>query len=203
MNKLEQKIDSLSEKELINLIEETNYKYDNWNINLDKIVENLPNNSKIFLSDMVDEIGEKIFYIIYGYLNADSLIDYDEMTSGGITSFIQELDNKSTLNFIELIVGFKKQEIELVEDSVDFTKIISKLKREVATLKKKLAQPSKLINTKQFEERYGLTRVQQKGLRTKITDPLPYSVVNDKTIMYEPEEVEKWLENYKGRMKGI
>jgi hypothetical protein len=203
MNKLEQKIDSLSEKELINLIEETNDKYDNWNINLDKIVENLPNNSKIFLSDMVDEIGEKIFYIIYGYLNADSLIEYDEMTSGGITSFIQELDNKSTLNFIELIVDFKKQEIELVEDSVDFTKIISKLKREVATLKKKLAQPSKLINTKQFEERYGLTRVQQKGLRTKITDPLPYSMVNDKTIMYEPEEVEKWLENYKGRMKGI
>ena len=53
MNKLEQKIDSLSEKELINLIEETNDKYDNWNINLDKIVENLPNNNKISLSQRV------------------------------------------------------------------------------------------------------------------------------------------------------
>ena len=143
---------------------------------------------------MIDKIGEKIFYIIYGYLNTDSLLEYDEMTSGGMTSFIQELDNKSTLNFIELIVDFKKQEIELIEDDVDFTKTISKLKRDVATLKKKLAQPSKLINTKQFEERYGFTRLQQKGLRGQ-KNPIPYSMMNQKTIMYEPEEVEKWLEN--------
>lgn len=200
MDKLEQEIDNLTDKELVEFIDETNDEYDNWNIDIDKIIENLPDNSKIFLSDMMDKIGVKIFYIIYGYLNTDSLLEYDEMTSGGMTSFIQELDNKSTLNFIELIVDFKKQEIELIEDDVDFTKTISKLKRDVATLKKKLAQPSKLINTKQFEERYGFTRLQQKGLRGQ-KNPIPYSMMNQKTIMYEPEEVEKWLENYKGRMK--
>ena len=200
MNEFEQEIDNLTEKELVELIDETNDEYDNWNINIDKIVENLPANSKIFLSDMIDKIGEKIFYIIYGYLNTDSLIEYDEMTSGGMSSFIKELDTQSTLNFIELIVDFKKQEIELIEGDVDFTKIISKLKRDVATLKKKLAQPSKLINTKQFEERYGFSRLQQKGLRGQ-KNPIPYSMMNQKTIMYEPEEVEKWLENYKGRMK--
>ena len=200
MNEFEQEIDNLTEKELVELIDETNDEYDNWNINIDKIVENLPDNSKIFLSDMIDKIGEKIFYIIYGYLNSDSLIEYDEMTSGGMSSFIKELDTQSTLNFIELIVDFKKQEIELIEGDVDFTKIISKLKRDVATLKKKLAQPSKLINTKQFEERYGFSRLQQKGLRGQ-KNPIPYSMMNQKTIMYEPEEVEKWLENYKGRMK--
>jgi len=202
MDKLEQDIDNLTDKELVELIDETNDEYDNWNINIDKIVENLSDNSKIFLSDMIDKIGEKIFYIIYGYLNTDSLIEYDEMTSGGMSSFIQELDTQSTLNFIELIVDFKKQEIELIEGDVDFTKIISKLKRDVATLKKKLAQPSKLINTKQFEERYGFSRLQQKGLRGQ-KNPIPYSMMNQKTIMYEPEEVEKWLENYKGRMKRL
>jgi len=133
MDKLEQDIDNLTDKELVELIDETNNEYDNWNINIDKIVENLSDNSKIFLSDMIDKIGEKIFYIIYGYLNSDPLIEYDEMTSGGMTSFIQELDNKSTLNFIELIVDFKKQEIELIEADVDFDKIIAKLKRDVST----------------------------------------------------------------------
>jgi hypothetical protein len=123
------------------------------------------------------------------------------MTNGGMSEFIQSLDAEGTLNFIDLIIDFKKQEIEFTEDDVDFSKVISKLKRDVATLKKKLAQPSKLITTKEFEERYGLSRRQQKGLRGKITDPLPYSMINNKTIMYEPEEVERWLENYKGRIK--
>jgi len=154
------------------------------------MVENLSDENKIFLSELSSKIGDKVFYLIYGYLNSESLIDYNEMSDGGIADLIDELDSDDTLNFIELLIDFKKQELAETQEEIDYAQIIKKLKRDVATLKKKLAQPSKLINTKQFEERYGLTRVQQKGLRGKITDPLPYSMVNDKTIMYEPEEVE-------------
>ncbi len=201
MNQLELDIDNLSDNELIKLLDKLDDDYGRWNINLEKTVENLSQKSKIFLYDLYCEVGERIFYIIYGYLNSDTIIEYNEMTNGAMSEFIQSLDAEATLNFIELIIDFKKQEIEFTEDDVDFNKVISKLKRDVATLKKKLAQPSKLITTKEFEERYGLSRRQQKGLRGKITDPLPYSMINNKTIMYEPEEVERWLENYKGRIQ--
>ena len=197
MNELELDIDSLTDKEILQLTNEINNEYETWNVNLDNMINNLSDNNKIFLSTLSEQVGDKIFYMIYGYLNSESLIDYDEMTDGGISEFIEELDNENTLNFIELLIGFKKQEIELTEDEVDFDKIIVKLKRDVSTLKKKLSQPSKYINTKQFEERFGLTRLQQKGLRGKIQDPLPHTIANGKTILYDPEEVEKWLENYK------
>lgn len=200
MNELELDIDNLTDEEILQLTNEIDDEYETWNVNLDTMINNLSDNNKIFLSTLSEQTGDKIFYIIYGYLNSESLVDYDEMTDGGMSEFINELDSENTLNFIELLIGFKKQEIELTEDEVDFDKIIVKLKRDVATLKKKLAQPSKLINTKQFEERYGFTRLQQKGLRGQ-KNPVPYSMMNQKTIMYEPEEVEKWLENYKGRMK--
>ena len=201
MNETDINEDNFTYEEILQYMNEADDEYQEWNINLDVMIENLSNENKIFLSELSSKIGDKVFYLIYGYLNSESLIDYDEMSDGGIADLIDELDSDDTLNFIELLIDFKKQELVETQEEIDYSQIIKKLKRDVATLKKKLAQPSKLINTKQFEERYGLTRVQQKGLRGKITDPLPYSMVNDKTIMYEPEEVEKWLENYKGRMQ--
>jgi len=201
MNETELNIDNFSEEEISQFIKEADNEYQSWNVNLEKMISNLPDNSKIFLSTLNEQIGDKVFYMIYGYLDSESLIDYDEITDGGISEFINELNVENTLNFIELLIDFKKQELELIENDIDFEKIIAKLKRDVATLKKKLSQPNKYINTRQFEERYGLTPLQQKGLRGKITDALPYSMLNQKTIIYDPEEVEKWFENYKGRMK--
>lgn len=199
--KIIEEIEQLSNKELNQLIEDTNNEYNEWNINFPNLVDNLKDCNKIFLNDLIqsDEVGERIIYIIYGLLDEEieSLNDYDEISNGGLSDIISLLNEEGTLQFIDLIVDFKKQNIELTEDEIDFNKIIAKLKREVASLKKKLSQPSKYINTKQFEERYGLTRLQQKGLRSKIHDPLPHTITNGKTILYEPTEVEKWLENYK------
>ena len=141
-------------------MEESDAQYQNWNVNLDSMISNLPDSSKIFLSTLSDKIGDKVFYMIYGYLDSESLIDYDEMTDGGIRDFINKLNDENTLSFIELLIDFNKQDIALTEDDIDFEKIITKLKRDVATLKKKLAQPNKYINTKQFKERYGLTPLQ-------------------------------------------
>jgi len=189
--------DDFTDAEIADYLNETIDEYDTWNVNLDTLVSNLTASSKIFLSELHEKVGDKIFYMIYGYLNSESLIDYDELTMGGMSEFINELESADTLNLIELFIDFKKQSIELTESDIDFEQIIKKLKRDVATLKKKLAQPSVFINTKQFEERFGLSQAQQKSLRSKIHDPLPCTIPNGKTILYEAEIVEKWLENYK------
>ena len=197
MNELEVNIDNFTEEEILQFFNEADDEYKNWNINLSSMIDNLSDNSKIFLSTLSENIGDKVFYLIYGYLNSENLIDYDELTDGGFSEFVEELSNEDTLNFIDLLIEFKQQEVELTEEDIDFEKTIIKLKRDVSILKKKLSQPSKYINTKQFEERFGLTRLQQKGLRGKIQDPLPHTIANGKTILYDPEEVGKWLENYK------
>ena len=201
MNDFNDDIDDFTEEEILQFMQEAGDEYQEWNANLASMVEKLNDSNKIFLSELNDKFDEKIFYIIYGYLNAENLVDFDELSDGGITSFLNELDNDNTLNFIELLIAFKNQDLELTEETLDVTKIIKNLKRDVSTLKKKLAQPSKYINTTQFEERFGLSKAQQKGLRSKIDDPLPCTITNGKTILYEPELVEKWFENYKGRMK--
>lgn len=201
MNETDINEDDFTYEEILQYLNEADEEYQEWNINLDAMIENLSDENKIFLSELSSKIGEKIFYLIYGYLNSESLIEYNEMSEGGISDFIDELDSSDTLDFIELLIDFKKQEIAETQEEVDYSQIIKKLKRDVATLKKKLEQPSKLINTKQFEERYGVSRTQQKGLRGKGKEAIPYSMLNQKTILYDPEEVDKWFENYKGRMK--
>ena len=197
--KLPPELDKLnfSDEEIIEMMEETEEDFENWSLNFADVIEHLCDESKIFLSELSDKIGDTIFYMIYGYLNADNLIEYDEMTNGGVSEFIAKLDNTETLRFIELFIDIEKQEIGFSEIETDFKKVIAKLKRDVATLKNKLIKPSEYITTKQFEEMFGLTSVQQKGLRSKIHDPLPYTVTNGKTILYNEIEVSKWFENYK------
>ncbi len=122
----------------------------------------------------------------------------DKWIDGEVTQIIEQLNTNDTIKLIDLFVQLKQYQLNHVNISnIDLEKIITKLKRDVATLKKKASQPSKYINTKQFEDRFGLSRLQQKGLRGKINDPLPHTITNGKTILYDPEEVEKWLENYK------
>lgn len=195
MNEHEIDIDDFSDEEIQQYLEEADNEYNEWNINLTQNVEKLSNSNKIFLNQLYENHGEKIFYIIFGYLNSDTLVEYDEMSENGVSEFLQELNNEDTLNFVELLIEFNKQEIELVEEEVDFEKIIAKLKRDVGTLKKKLAQPTKYINTKQFEERYALSPLQQKSLRSKLNDSLPFIVINNR-IFYEPEIIDKWMENF-------
>lgn len=186
-----------SDEEIAEMVEEIEEDFESWSINFADVIEHLCDESKRFLSELSDKMGDTIFYMIYGYLNADNLIEYDEMTNGGVSGFIAKLDNTETLRFIELFVDIEKQEIGFSETKTDIKKVIAKLKRDVAILKNKLIKPSEYITTKQFEEMFGLTSVQQKGLRSKIHDPLPYTVTNGKTILYNEIEVSKWFENYK------
>lgn len=196
MKKYELDIDDFSDEEIQQFIEETIQEYDEWNVNLDTMINKLSIDSKLFLNTLYEKTGEKVFYIIFGYLNSDSLIDYNELTDNGFSEFLHELSNEDMLKFVELLIEFSKQEIELSEVEIDFEKIIKKLKKEVSILKKEIAQPSKYINTNQFEERYSLTTLQQKSLRTRVHDPLPFTIVNNR-VLYEPDIIDKWMENFR------
>lgn len=196
MNEYELDIDDFSDEKIQQFLEEADQEYQEWNINLDEMINKLSSNSKLFLNELYEKVGEKAFYIIFGYLSSNSLIEYNELTDNGLTDFLSVLNNSDTLQFIELLIDFGKQELNLFQEDVDFEKVISKLKRDVATLKKKVAQPSKYINTKQFEERYSLTPLQQKSLRSRLNDALPFTVVNNR-IFYEPEIIDKWMENFR------
>ena len=120
--------DDFTDAEIADYLNETIDEYDTWNVNLDTLVSNLTASSKIFLSELHEKVGDKIFYMIYGYLNSESLIDYDELTIGGMSKFINELESADTLNLIELFIDFKKQSVELTESDMDFEQIIKKLK---------------------------------------------------------------------------
>ena len=189
----------LTEEELNQYIDEINEEYDNWNIDIQYTIDKLSDENKIFLDDIINKYGEKILYIIYGYLTYDSLSEYDCATDGGVSELINTFDNEETLTFIDLLINFKKYDVQYSNEEVDFEQIIKKLKRDVYELKKKIEQPKILINTREFTERYGFSQAQQKSLRGKIRDPLPFVSSNGKTIHYNTEEVEKWLENYEKR----
>jgi len=166
------------------------------------IIDKLSNNNKTFLNELIgnSKIGNKILYTVFDFLdeNVESLQSLDLWIDGEITQIIEQLNTNNTIKLIDLFVQLKQYKLNHVSlSNMDMEKIITKLKRDVAILNKKVSQPSKYINTKQFEDRFGLTRLQQKGLRGKIHDPLPHTVTNGKTILYDPEEAEKWLANYK------
>ncbi len=52
------------------------------------------------------------------------------------------------------------------------------------------------ITTSQCEVLFGLSKKQQQGLRTKRRDSLEYVKLDKKSILYEREYLEKYLENY-------
>lgn len=57
------------------------------------------------------------------------------------------------------------------------------------------------ITTKQFEILYGLSSRQQKGLRSKISDHLPFFKLSENAnVLYNRLEVENWFENYSGKI---
>jgi len=56
----------------------------------------------------------------------------------------------------------------------------------------------KLITVKDFEELYSIQEETQRILRRKTDDPLPFTQIAARgNIYYNPNEVDKWLENYK------
>lgn len=169
---------------------------------IEEIVNRLTDNNKIFLDEILErkELGSSFLYAIFDFLdpNVENLQTVDNWLDGEISYLFSKFKSNGSdiVKLVDLFVQLQHFQIESKEE-IDADKLIKKLKRDVYELKKKIEQPQALINTKQFEDRFGLSQAQQKSLRSKIRDPLPHAISNGKTILYKTEEVEKWLENYR------
>jgi len=175
--------------------------YQKEKLRIEQIIERLSDNNKIFLDEMIDkkEFGKSILFVIFDFLdpNVENLQTVDTWLDGEISYLFSKFQSNGSniVKLVDLFVQLQHYQLESKEE-IDTEKLLKKLKRDVYELKKKLEQPQTFINTKQFEDRFGLSQAQQKSLRSKIRDPLPHTITNGKTILYKTEVVEKWLENY-------
>lgn len=104
------------------------------------------------------------------------------------------LNNHDKNKFKTLLVLYKCLELENENKSLTLTKEQYETWLE--------SEENQYITTKQFEILYGLSARQQKGLRSKIEDPLPhFKFTENSNILYIRIDVEKWLENYSGKIK--
>ena len=118
-------------------------------------------------------------------------IDYNKSITNLIEQHTKYKDKNSTDT---LLILFKYIELE------DENKKLTLTDEQYNTWLE--SNTSQYINTKQFEILYALSSRQQKGLRAKINDPLPcIKLFENSNILYDRYEVEKWLENYRGKMK--
>lgn len=175
--------------------------YQKEKLRIEAIIDRLSDSNKIFLDDVVDreEFGKPFLFAIFDFLepNVDNLQTVDNWLDGEISYLFSKFKSNGAdiVKLVDLFAQLQHFQLES-KDEIDADKLIKKLKRDVYELKKKLDQPKDFINTKQFEDRFGLSQAQQKSLRSKIRDPLPHTITNGKTILYKTEEVEKWMENY-------
>jgi hypothetical protein len=175
--------------------------YQKEKLHIEQILDRLSDNNKIFLDEMINknEFGKSFLFVIFDFLdsNVNDLQTLDSWLDGQVSYLFSKFKTNGSeiLKMVDLFIQLQHFQLESKEE-IDADKLITKLKRDVYELKKKLEQPQTFINTKQFEDRFGLSQAQQKSLRSKIRDPLPHTITNGKTILYKTEEVAKWLENY-------
>ena len=176
---------------------------------VEEVIDNLSADSSNLYHKLMDftECEDCIVEIVAAYLIYDfkSLFDLNQSHDGNLFDIIASLTPIEIMYLVDLFLELDR-EISKPIDITVFENAIKKFKRDNAKLRKKLEQPSTVINSSQFEKRYGFTKVQQKGMRTKFIDPIPYIKIEDigkepynissKHVHYNTTDVELWLENY-------
>lgn len=108
--------------------------------------------------------------------------------------------NEAVVEYKEVVVEYRTTHSE------ELLNKIAILEKTIIDLSKKLSQQleqipvseKKFITVKDFENVYSISVEQQRILRGRLNDPLPHVQIKDRgNILYNPKEVEKWLENYK------
>ena len=108
--------------------------------------------------------------------------------------------NGAVVEYKEVVVEYRTTHSE------ELLNKIATLEKTIIDLSKKLSQQleqipiseKKLITVKEFDNVYSISVEQQRILRGRFNDPLPHVQIKDRgNILYNPKEVEKWLENYK------
>ena len=176
---------------------------------VDEVIDNLSADSYNLYHKLMDftECEDCIVEIVAAYLIYDfkSLFELNQSYNGNLYDIIDSLNPVEIMYLVDLFIELDKEISKPIDISV-FENAVKKFKRDNAKLRKKLEQPKVVINASQFEKRYGFTKRQQKGMRTKFIDPIPYIKIEDlgkkpysissKHIHYNTNDVELWLENY-------
>ena len=183
---------------------------------VEEVIDNLSDDSSNLYHKLMDftECEDCIVEIIAAYLIYDfkSLFELNQAYDGNLYDIIASLNPVETMYLIDLFQELDR-EITKPIDITLFENAIKKFKRDNAKLRKKLEQPTTVINSSQFEKRYGFTKIQQKGMRNKFIDPIPYIKIEDigkepynissKHVHYNTNDVELWLENYVVNAKSM
>lgn len=155
-------------------------------------------------SPQYKDLPEKEFYDI---LNSKVQITFNEKKANVEEKPVEDLLSKYPPNKL-IDYHLKKvnpSEIEtylLIYSYIELEDENKKLKLTDKQYKNWLETSSnQYITTKQFEILYGLSSRQQKSLRNKINDELPsFKLTDTSNILYNRLDVEKWLENYTGKI---
>jgi len=108
--------------------------------------------------------------------------------------------NSSIVEYREIILKYESshnnrllEEIQTLKDTIINLSIgLSKVIEKTPPSKKKL------ITVKEFEELYSIGEEAQRKLRKRMKDPLPFvQIVERGNVLYDCEEIGKWIENYK------
>ncbi len=176
---------------------------------VEEIIDNLSADSSNLYHKLMDlsECEDCIVEIVTAYLIYDfkTLFELNQSHDGNLYDIIASLNPVEIMYLVDLFIELDK-EISKPIDITVFENAIKKFKRDNAKLRKKLEQPQYLITTAQFTQRYSFTAIQQKDMRRKAINPIPYIKIEDlfkppynissKTIRYNTKDVELWLENY-------
>lgn len=127
------------------------------------------------------------------------------VTRGDLKILRDEYSSKNKSANLEDSVNYLKCSIEsLLKQQSDQ---IASIGTKIEELKSPIDSISEAhITVKQFAEKYKISADNQRTLRTRKKDPLPYIQFNDSgNITYDVKKVDKWYENYiithKGRRK--
>jgi len=183
---------------------------------VEEVIDNLSADSSNLYHKLMDfaECEDCIVEIVAAYLIYDfkTLFELNQSHDGNLYDIIASLNPVEIMYLVDLFIELDK-EISKPIDITVFENAIKKFKRDNAKLRKKLEQPKIVINSSQFEKRYGFTKIQQKGMRNKFIDPIPYIKIEDigkepynissKHVHYNTNDVELWLENYVVNAKSM
>lgn len=160
--------------------------------NIDGIIDFNDEQETIKLINLAKQNQDKQTEIIKSAYEFDfDNIDYNK-SMNNLLEYHTKYKDKNSTDTLLIVFRF----IELEDENKKLTLTDEQYKTWLES------KETQYITTKQFEILYGLSPRQQKGLRTKINDPLPCIKLSENSnVLYNRYEVEKWLENYQGKMQ--
>lgn len=126
------------------------------------------------------------------------------------TEIVQDLEPVVVRGIMQFIVPTEKELFNMLIDKIDAldsNNLSSRnesvdLKHTLLSIEKRLSDysPKSFLTVKQLNDRYAISESQQKGLRGRIKNPLPfYQDGEGGKIRYKVTEVDDWMSQHKAK----